>query len=155
MDRQLVNCALGAGIFAADRISKEIVRRSMRPGERRGKYIQYIQNRGFALNRLDDHPKVVQAGSAAAAAACLAALAGTALDPQQAESLLETGLVLVAAGGVSNSIDRIREGYVVDFVSLPAITPARRRRGKRTVYNIADFSIFAGTAVIAAQLLRK
>ena len=155
MDRQLVNCALGAGIFAADRISKEIVRRSMKPGERRGKYIQYIQNRGFALNRLDDHPKAVQAGSAAAAAACLAALAGTALDPQQAESLLETGLVLVAAGGVSNSIDRIREGYVVDFVSLPAITPDRRRRGKRTVYNIADFSIFAGTAVIAAQLLRK
>lgn len=155
MDRQLVNCALGAGIFAADRISKEIVRRRMKPGERRGKYIQYIQNRGFALNRLDDHPKVVQAGSAAAAAACLAALAGTALDPQQAESLLETGLVLVAAGGVSNSIDRIREGYVVDFVSLPAITPARRRSGKRTVYNIADFSIFAGTAVIAAQLLRK
>ena len=146
MDRQLVNCALGAGIFAADRISKEIVRRSMKPGE---------QNRGFALNRLDDHPKVVQAGSAAAAAACLAALAGTALDPQQAESLLETGLVLVAAGGVSNSIDRIREGFVVDFVSLPAILPARRRRGKRTVYNIADFSIFAGTAVIAAQLLRK
>ena len=155
MDRQLVNCALGAGIFAADRISKEIVRRCMKPGERRGKYIQYIQNRGFALNRLDDHPKVVQAGSAAAAAACLAALAGTALDPQQAESLLETGLVLVAAGGVSNSIDRIREGYVVDFVSLPAITPARRRSGKRTVYNIADFSIIAGTAVIAAQLLRK
>ena len=74
MDRQLVNCALGAGIFAADRISKEIVQRSMKPGERRGKYIQYIQNRGFALNRLDDHPKVVQAGSAAAAAACLAAL---------------------------------------------------------------------------------
>ena len=63
--------------------------------------------------------------------------------------------MLVAAGGVSNSIDRIREGYVVDFVSLPAITPARRRSGKRTVYNIADFSIFAGTAVIAAQLLRK
>ena len=100
-------------------------------------------------------PKVVQAGSAAAAAACLAAILGTALDPQQAETFLETGLILVAAGGVSNSIDRIREGYVVDFVSLPALTPARRRGGKRTVYNIADFSIFAGTAVIAAQLLRK
>ncbi len=155
MNRQLVNCALGAGVFAADRISKEIVRKKLKPGEHRGKYIQYVQNRGFALNRLDDHPKVVQAGSAAAAAACLAALLGTALDPQQAETFLETGLILVAAGGVSNSIDRIREGYVVDFVSLPALTPARRRDGKRTVYNIADFSMFAGTAVIAAQLLRK
>ena len=76
MNRQLVNCALVAGVFAADRISKEIVRKKLKPGEHRGKYIQYVQNRGFALNRLDDHPKVVQAGSAAAAAATFASISG-------------------------------------------------------------------------------
>ena len=51
---------------------------------------------------------------------------------------LRLALGLQFAGAVGNGIDRIRVGWVTDFISL----------GNLPVFNIADLSIFVGTIIL-------
>ena len=54
---------------------------------------------------------------------------------------------LVLAGGISNVIDRIRLGYVVDYVSI------QWKALKKVVFNLADLFILAGCVMlVAAQI---
>lgn len=55
------------------------------------------------------------------------------------------GILLILAGGVSNLIDRVFYGGVVDFVSLPLIS----------VFNLADLMICAGIGLFFIDTLRK
>lgn len=60
------------------------------------------------------------------------------------------GFSLVVAGAASNLCDRMQHGYVVDYFSI--------RLGflKKVVFNLGDFFILAGTAVLAVRdLLRE
>ncbi|MET0554978.1 MAG: signal peptidase II, partial [Vicinamibacteria bacterium] len=52
------------------------------------------------------------------------------------------GLGLVWAGGLSNLLDRVRDGHVVDFVMLSA---GPLRTG---VFNVADVAITAGVVLV-------
>ena len=52
---------------------------------------------------------------------------------------------LLAGGAVGNLIDRLREGYVTDFIDLPA-WPA---------FNVADAEITVGVILLAWMLLRE
>lgn len=56
------------------------------------------------------------------------------------------GLALIAGGALGNLIDRVRLGYVIDFISLRFWQP---------VFNLADVAIVVGTAIIALALLRR
>ena len=53
------------------------------------------------------------------------------------------GAALVFSGGVSNLIDRIAQGHVVDFLSV-GVGPLRTG-----IFNVADVAIMAGGALIA------
>lgn len=57
--------------------------------------------------------------------------------------LLRTSLVLIMSGGVGNLIDRVRQGYVVDFIDLK-IWP---------VFNISDMSVVIGSILLAYYIL--
>lgn len=48
------------------------------------------------------------------------------------------GLTLILAGGLSNFIDRLRLGFVIDYISLPLL-PA---------FNLADVSLGAGMVLL-------
>ncbi len=52
---------------------------------------------------------------------------------------------LLAGGAVGNLLDRLREGYVTDFIDLPA-WPA---------FNLADVEITVGVILMAWALLRE
>ncbi len=54
-------------------------------------------------------------------------------------------LNLIIIGGLSNIIDRIIYGYVVDFINL----------GFFPVFNLADFSISLGFALILIRVLKN
>ena len=54
--------------------------------------------------------------------------------------LLKTGLAMLLGGAYSNTYDRLRRHYVVDYVSFPVKNPAIRR----IVFNISDFCIMIG-----------
>lgn len=60
------------------------------------------------------------------------------------EPLVQVGTGLVVGGALGNLIDRIRLGYVIDFVQV----------GWWPIFNIADMAISCGAAVLMFGLLR-
>jgi signal peptidase II len=60
-------------------------------------------------------------------------------------------LGLVLGGALGNIVDRIRFGYVVDFVHLHAVLFGRER--SFYVFNVADAAISVGVAVLLARAL--
>lgn len=57
--------------------------------------------------------------------------------------LVGVSIALIVAGGVSNLIDRVRYGYVVDFLNV-GIGPLRTG-----IFNVADMAIMAGVILWA------
>ena len=55
------------------------------------------------------------------------------------------GLALVLGGAVGNLIDRVRVGYVIDFIDV-RVWP---------VFNVADSAISIGIALLFLDMLRK
>jgi signal peptidase II len=66
-----------------------------------------------------------------------------ALEKERSGMLSRVGLALVCAGAAGNLIDRLRFGYVVDFIDL-RVWP---------VFNIADSAITVGALLLGASLL--
>ena len=59
----------------------------------------------------------------------------------------EVALVLILAGAVGNLIDRIRVGYVVDFIQL------YYGAWRFPTFNVADIAIFLGAVMLVLELL--
>ena len=64
---------------------------------------------------------------------------------QRWSKLAATGLILFVAGGLSNLIDRVAIGTVIDFVNIGV---GRWRTG---IFNIADVAIMAGAILLLAD----
>jgi signal peptidase II len=62
--------------------------------------------------------------------------------------LAQVGLLLLLAGGVSNLVDRVALGRVIDFLNV-GIGPLRSG-----IFNVADVAILAGTAVLLYDTYR-
>jgi signal peptidase II len=77
----------------------------------------------------------------------LAALAFAALRRRWG-GLPLLGLTLFVAGGISNWIDRVAHGGVVDFLNL-GIGPVRTG-----IFNVADVAIMAGAAIFLFEEMR-
>lgn len=117
--------ALSSAVAAADCIIKSRIRKPL-----------ITKNRGFARNRLDDHPRIV----AAVSALLTVYIAHRAVFGND-RSL---GHALVLGGALSNTYERIFKGYVTDYIKIGG-----------TVYNISDFAIFAGAFLIALKGIRE
>jgi len=59
---------------------------------------------------------------------------------------MRLGLALQLAGAVGNLVDRIRMGYVVDFINLSFWPP---------VFNVADMAIVAGIIVFIYSFWKR
>ena len=58
--------------------------------------------------------------------------------------LLKAGLSLLLGGAYSNTYDRLRRHYVVDYVSFPV----KNEMIRRIVFNISDFCIMIGALLM-------
>ena len=65
--------------------------------------------------------------------------------------LLKTGLALLLGGAYSNTYDRMRRHYVVDYVSFPV----KNKRVRRVVFNISDFCIMIGALLMVLGDMRR
>ncbi len=63
---------------------------------------------------------------------------------QKGSRMAKLGLAFVAGAGAGNLYDRLAKGHVVDYFRF-GFGPKRFRK---TVFNIADLFIFAGTALV-------
>ncbi len=80
----------------------------------------------------------------------------TATLEKQDKRLLKTGLAFIIGGAYSNTYDRLKRKYVVDYVSFHINTEKCRQKivqklaekWNGVVFNLSDFGIFAGALIL-------
>lgn len=111
-----------------------------------GDYLRftYVTNKGAAYNILQGQTVFLIAVPAVLSAVCIGIIVSRRLH----SVLGDISLMLIAAGGVGNLIDRITRGYVVDFIDFNIIHFA--------IFNFADSCVMIGVVLfIIFVLLRE
>lgn len=134
-------------MVALDQVSKAIVLATLGPdradqdvaliGSVVG--IEYAENRGAAFGLLGGQ----NAALAVLAAAVLVGLALFYRRRSDPSGKLVATVGLIAGGAIGNLLDRVRLGYVVDFVAV----------GSWPNFNVADSAITVGVAWLVVLLL--
>jgi len=104
----------------------------------------YVENRGAAFGMLADNRWVFLVISTVAIVAMLIYLWKFRPDSK----LACLAMSMIIAGGVGNMIDRIRLGYVVDFIDFCALGELWQ-----WVFNIADACVCVGGGILVVWLL--
>lgn len=102
--------------------------------------IRKSHNSGMAMNLGDKYPNL----TAMLSLLFTAVLTLVFLVSLLRKGKLRAGLSLLLGGALSNTCDRLRRNYVVDYVSFNV--PFKRLRN--IVFNLGDFAIFLGTVMI-------
>jgi signal peptidase II len=139
---------IGCLVIVADQLSKNWVVQNLGP-ETMTRFIQvigdtarvaYSHNTGVAFSLLQGMPQILVFTS-------LAIMAGaiyfylTQLPNQRLFVQIILGLIL--GGALGNVIDRVRQGYVVDFIQV----------GWFPIFNLADSAISVGAVLLMLQFL--
>ncbi len=103
----------------------------------------YVENRGMAFGLLADHRWVFMVFSVVGIA-----LVGLYFYFFAKTLLSRTALALIIGGGIGNMIDRIRLGFVVDFIDFCAFPQLWS-----WVFNIADAAVCVGAGLFILDLL--
>lgn len=146
---------LCAAIIVGDQISKAIVRAHLAPFESRPiipgllDFI-HVQNTGVAFGILNDAAMNHQFKAVLTTTLAALALIGIAFYARHVhhhEKLARVGLSLILGGAVGNLIDRLRVGYVLDYVDV------YWRGWHFWAFNVADASITIGAVLVFLDLL--
>ena len=144
---------LGAGLFGADYLMKEKVERERPenfPREVKGTdgkvYLYRNHNDGFLFGFLKDKPNLVKYVPFALTSAS-AGIWLHQMNSDKASGADKLGYTLVTAGAASNLYDRLRRGYVVDWLCI------REKGLEKVVFNLGDAGIVTGAAILGASAL--
>ena len=140
---------IASAVIALDQFTKYLVRANMQPGDRIpviGDWVSiyYVQNTGTAFSMFRGNQFVTVFLTSALIIFCIIFIVKEARSGQRLIPVLFT---FVAAGGVSNMIDRLTLGFVTDMISC----------GSFAVFNVADIGVTCGCilAMIALIILYK
>ena len=100
----------------------------------------YVENRGMAFGMLQDLTVVLAVLSMVGCLVLLVVL----FRYRSHDFLSRAACILIIAGGVGNLIDRIRLGYVIDFISFSFFPP---------VFNFADCCVTVGVILAVLHIL--
>ena len=148
----ILSCgAIILSTFAGDFWIKNQVEQKRAEGETReilgGRLLlRRYHNRGAALNFGERRRPLVAAVSVLLTLAALGALILSL--GQKGNGMLRVGLSLLLGGAFSNTYDRLKRKYVVDYVSFGV----KWKKLRQVVFNISDFCIITGAllAVLGA-----
>lgn len=110
--------------------------------------LRKYHNKGAALNLGEKVPGFVSALSVILTLAAFLLLLFTL--GQKGNGLLKAGLSLLLGGAFSNTYDRLKRRYVVDYVSFGV----KWKRLKGIVFNLSDFCIITGALLTALGAAR-
>lgn len=132
---------LAALVFAADLLIKNRIEKDEElPRTALGGKIllQRYHNRGAALNFLEKRPRLVT--SLSVLLTLLSLLLLVLSLGRRGNRFLQLSLALLLGGAFSNTYDRLKRKYVVDYVSFRV----RWKRLAGVVFNFSDFCIIVG-----------
>lgn len=107
---------------------------------------RYAENCGAAFGFMRDMPSIVRKGVFYVAAAGAVVLLLWMLVTGRGGTLFSLSVPLIIAGAVGNFVDRVRLGYVVDFVRFHL-----NDRWAYPTFNVADVWITVGVAFILIE----
>jgi len=141
--RSALLAALALAVIIVDQVTKTAVATHFLPGESRIViphllYLTYVQNYHGAFGLFGTHPLLLTAAASAV-------LIGFYLwyRREGAAAQVHVAFALIFGGAVGNIIDRLRSGYVHDFIDL-RFWP---------VFNVADSAITIGVGLLLLQML--
>lgn len=102
-------------------------------------FIDHTHNKGLMLSKLKDKPKLVKWLNVMAMV-LVSFLMIPIFKNRKLSPLHELALGSLIGGGIGNLIDRLKDGYVTDFIGFT--------RMKKVIYNFADFFIFIGAGLL-------
>jgi signal peptidase II len=141
-------------VVGLDQAAKALVDRLMSLHESRAVVdgllrLTYVQNRGAAFGILSDAEIPYQSLLfSLVSLAALGAIAVYAWRLPAGHRLPRVALAMIMGGALGNLLDRLRLGYVIDFVDVywgPHHWPA---------FNVADSAISVGVALLVLDILR-
>lgn len=134
-------------LFIVDYFCKKYVEEHLEEKKKypvlKGKIIfSKYHNKGATLNFMEKYTKAVTVVSAIVimiigAVFCL-------VLREKGNEIVKAGLALILGGGFSNTYDRIKKGYVVDYLQFGVKWHPLRR----VVFNISDFFIMIGAVLV-------
>ncbi|NLJ91326.1 MAG: signal peptidase II [Clostridiales bacterium] len=95
-------------------------------------------NKGAMLNIFENKPSFIKALSCVLLG--LLVLVFAIILPKDKKTWVKLALSLILGGAASNTYDRIKRGYVVDYFSFKFL--------KKIIFNISDICIFIGSAIL-------
>ena len=104
----------------------------------------YIHNDGAAFGSLDNARWIFMILSTVA----IVAILGYLFWKKPQDKLLLSALILVTGGGIGNMIDRIRLGYVIDFIDFGAFPKIWM-----WIFNVADICVCVGAGLLALWMI--
>ncbi|HQZ82072.1 MAG TPA: signal peptidase II [Pyrinomonadaceae bacterium] len=141
-----------AGVFMIDQTTKAWAARSLRFGGDRSVIsgflnFAYTHNTGVAFSMLDDHGSSGRWGlSAVALVAAVLVLYFFWRTPRTDDRILGA-LALLLAGIVGNVTDRLRLGFVIDFIDV------QFGSWHYPTFNIADMAIVIGAVLLILDMV--
>ena len=103
--------------------------------------LSYVKNSGAAFSSFSNSTLILSVVTCIIIAACLVYL----MMKKSPSIFVTISLILVISGGIGNMIDRISNGYVIDFIEPMFVNFA--------VFNVADCFITVGAFMLAGYEL--
>ncbi len=135
-----------AVVLAVDQLTKQVVSRSMELGQsivliNNFLYITYVRNPGAAFGMLPYQTVFFVIITVVVGALIIYYYRTLSAD----HKWLRFGLSLQLGGALGNLVDRLVEGYVIDFINFTIWPP---------VFNVADSAIVIGIAIFLIAFWR-
>jgi len=145
----IIYAVIAVLIVIADYVTKAMVVSSMELGESIPLWdgvfqFTYIQNRGAAFGMLSDARWVFLILSTVA----IIGIIGYVAWKRPKSKLVLTALSLIVGGGIGNMIDRVKLGYVVDFLDFCALPNLWK-----WIFNVADACAVIGACLLILYLV--
>ena len=150
--RKFAYLAIAGGVFMIDQVTKAWATRVLRFGSDRPVIdgflnFAYAQNTGVAFSMLDDHGDAGRWGLSAVAFVAAALVLYFFWRTPRTDDRILGALVLLLAGIVGNVVDRMRLGFVVDFIDV------QFGNWHYPTFNIADAAICVGAGLLIIDMV--
>ena len=144
--------AIAGGVFMIDQVTKAWATRVLRFGGDRPVIdgflnFAYAQNTGVAFSMLDDNGDTGRWGLSAVAFVAAALVLYFFWRTPRTDDRILGALVLLLAGIVGNVVDRMRLGFVVDFIDV------QFGNWHYPTFNIADAAICFGAGLLILDMV--